>query len=77
MQVNTVIEYNKMGRKKREVLVMRPFCYYCEKEFEEETILLSHQKIRHFGCTLCKRTFSTANSMAAHMLQVHKETLTR
>ena len=29
-----------MGRKKRGVNVLKPFCYYCEKEFENVNILL-------------------------------------
>ena len=66
-----------MGRTKKKVLVLKPFCYYCEKECDDEAILHQHQKNRHFGCTQCKRTFSTATAMAAHLLQVHKETLTR
>lgn len=66
-----------MGRTKKKGLVLKPFCYYCEKECDDEAILHQHQKNRHFGCTQCKRTFSTATAMAAHLLQVHKETLTR
>ena len=29
-----------MGRKKRGVNVLKPFCYYCDKEFENANILL-------------------------------------
>ena len=64
-----------MGRKKRGVNVLKPFCYYCEKEFENANILLQHQKNRHFACKLCTRKFSTASSLQTHMNQVHGQSL--
>ena len=60
-----------MGRKKRGVNVLKPFCYYCDKEFENANILLQHQKNRHFACKQCTRKFSTAASLCTHMNQVH------
>ena len=62
-----------MGKKKRGVTVLQPFCYYCDKEFMNANILLQHQKNRHFACkqSNCNRKFSTAASMSTHMLQVH------
>ena len=64
-----------MGRKRRGVTVLQPFCYYCDKEFDNANILLQHQKNRHFACNRCNRKFSTAASMSTHMLQVHNETV--
>ena len=64
-----------MGRKKRGVNVLKPFCYYCDKEFENVNILLQHQKNRHFACKLCTRKFSTAASLCTHMMQVHGTTI--
>lgn len=64
-----------MGRKKRGVEVLSPFCHYCDKEFENANILLQHQKNRHFACRQCNRKFSTAASLATHMSQVHGSTL--
>ena len=64
-----------MGRKKRGVNVLKPFCYYCEKEFENVNILLQHQKNRHFACKLCTRKFSTASSLQTHMNQVHGQSI--
>ena len=63
-----------MGKKRRGVTVLQPFCYYCDKEFDNANILLQHQKNRHFACNRCNRKFSTAASMSTHMLQVHKKT---
>ena len=64
-----------MGRKKRTVVVLKPFCYYCDKEFNNEIILHQHQKARHFNCKICGKRFSTAPALDTHMFQVHKEKL--
>jgi hypothetical protein len=66
-----------MGRKKRTVVVLKPFCFYCDKEFNNEIILHQHQKARHFNCRICKKRFSTGPALDTHMLQVHKEKLSR
>jgi len=64
-----------MGRKKRTVVALKPFCYYCDKEFNNEIILHQHQKARHFNCKSCRKRFSTAPALDTHMLQVHKTKL--
>ncbi|KAG0645734.1 BUB3-interacting and GLEBS motif-containing [Hyphodiscus hymeniophilus] len=61
-----------VGKKKRghpdvEELLARPWCYYCERDFDDLKILISHQKAKHFKCERC---------LSVHMNQVHKETLT-
>jgi hypothetical protein len=66
-----------MGRKKRLAVVLKPFCYYCDKEFNNEIILHQHQKARHFNCKICRKRFSTAPALDTHVLQTHKEKLTR
>ena len=73
--IKNFVKNNKMGRKKRGVNVLKPFCYYCEKEFENANILLQHQKNRHFACKLCTRKFSTASSLQTHMNQVHGQSI--
>ncbi|OMJ68097.1 hypothetical protein SteCoe_34549 [Stentor coeruleus] len=63
-----------MGRKnKHKVKFLKPFCYYCDRDFDDEFVLHQHQKARHFSCHACHKKFSTAASMATHVLQVHKE----
>ncbi|CAG9314195.1 unnamed protein product [Blepharisma stoltei] len=63
-----------MGRKNRQkIRFLKPFCYYCDREFDDEFVLHQHQKARHFSCHTCHKKFSTAASMATHVLQVHKE----
>ena len=62
-----------MGRKRKKVVEFKPFCYYCDKEFDDVSSLQQHQKLRHFMCTWCNKKFSSAFSMSSHALQVHKE----
>ena len=66
-----------MGRKKRETIELKPFCYYCDKEFESATILLKHQKNRHFACKECRKKFSTASSLVTHAMQKHRMSVSK
>src|ERR1700744_2186590 len=54
-----------MGKKKRghpdlEELIARPWCYYCERDFDDLKILISHQKAKHFKCERCGRRLNTS-----------------
>ncbi|KAB5549498.1 hypothetical protein GE09DRAFT_1126686 [Coniochaeta sp. 2T2.1] len=69
-----------MGKKKRghpdvEDLISRPWCYYCERDFEDLKLLISHQKAKHFKCDRCGKRLNTAGGLSVHMNQVHKENL--
>ena len=69
-----------MGRKKANQLgsvkpPFKPFCYYCDREFDDEKVLIQHQKFKHFRCILCNRKPDTAPGLVVHLLQVHKESL--
>ncbi|CAK7266646.1 hypothetical protein SEPCBS57363_002195 [Sporothrix epigloea] len=71
-----------MGKKRRnypslEELMDRAWCYYCERDFEDLKLLISHQKAKHFKCERCGRRLNTAGGLSVHMNQVHKETLTQ
>ncbi|EFE31698.1 uncharacterized protein ARB_01297 [Trichophyton benhamiae CBS 112371] len=62
---NLVTHIRKMGKKKRghpdlEELLARPWCYYCERDFDDLKILISHQKAKHFKCERCGRRLNTA-----------------
>lgn len=48
---------------------------YCDREFEDEKVLINHQKAKHFQCTLCHRRLNTAGGLGVHAMQVHKETI--
>ncbi|KAL6003816.1 Protein SUPPRESSOR OF FRI 4 [Asimina triloba] len=64
-----------MGKKKKRI--SRVWCYYCDREFDDEKILVQHQKAKHFKCHVCHKKLSTAGGMAIHVLQVHKESVTK
>jgi len=66
-----------MGRKKSHIVTLKPFCYYCDKEFNNELILHQHQKARHFNCVKCRKRFSTAPALDTHEAQVHRTNLKR
>lgn len=53
----------------------KPFCFYCDRSFESEEVLIQHQKFRHFKCLVCNRKTDTASGLVVHMLQTHKESL--
>ncbi|KAG7400119.1 hypothetical protein PHYBOEH_006827 [Phytophthora boehmeriae] len=72
-----------MGKKKRrddvgaggDATQRRIFCYYCDRAFDDEKVLILHQKARHFKCPTCHKKLSTISGMLIHIQQVHKETL--
>ncbi|KAF7729457.1 hypothetical protein EC973_004437 [Apophysomyces ossiformis] len=51
---------------------MRPWCWYCEKDFEDDKVLVTHQRAKHFKCEVCNKKLTTAGGMAVHAMQVHK-----
>tara|TARA_R110002050_G_scaffold225320_2_gene361232 strand:- start:447 stop:641 length:195 start_codon:yes stop_codon:yes gene_type:complete len=64
-----------MGKKKKKK--QKPFCWYCERDFVDEKILIQHQKSKHFKCEVCHKKMFTASGMAIHVYQVHKKQITR
>lgn len=66
-----------MGRKKKKVEKKQEFwCYYCDREFAEEGVLMQHQKARHFKCHICNKRLFTAPGMVTHCHEVHKVEIT-
>jgi len=63
-----------MGRKKKKQ--MKPWCWYCNRDFEEEKVLIQHQKAKHFKCHVCHKKLYTGPGLAIHTMQVHKEPIT-
>lgn len=51
----------------------KPWCWYCDREFDDEKVLIDHQKAKHFKCPLCPRRLNSARGMAIHADQVHKQ----
>ncbi|XP_076261598.1 BUB3-interacting and GLEBS motif-containing protein ZNF207-like isoform X3 [Rhynchophorus ferrugineus] len=62
-----------MGRKKKKQ--SKPWCWYCNREFEDEKILIQHQKAKHFKCHICHKKLYTGPGLSIHCMQVHKETI--
>ncbi|CAM9109230.1 unnamed protein product [Choristocarpus tenellus] len=68
-----------MGKKKKQAPVKaekEAWCYYCDRVFEHEEVLIQHQKAKHFKCPTCSKKLSTAGGLVVHNQQVHKETIT-
>ncbi|KAL8669112.1 MAG: hypothetical protein Q9168_006284 [Polycauliona sp. 1 TL-2023] len=66
---------NKRKHPDLDEILQRPWCYYCERDFDDLKILINHQKAKHFKCERCGRRLNTAGGLSVHMTQVHKETL--
>ena len=64
-----------MAKKKRGL--PKPWCWYCEREFDDEKVLIEHQKAKHFKCPHCSKRLHSAQGMSVHVEQVHKQLLDR
>jgi len=71
-----------MGRKKaltasqaHEPFELKPFCYYCEREFDNDKTLIQHQRTKHFNCAECGLKFDTVTGLRVHMLNAYKKTM--
>lgn len=72
-----------MGRKKIgvgtnqafEPFELKPFCYYCEKDFDTIKTLIQHQRTKHFNCAECGAKFDTVTGLRVHMLNAYKKTM--
>ncbi|PWO00280.1 hypothetical protein FA09DRAFT_314881 [Tilletiopsis washingtonensis] len=58
--------------KKKKAPVLDAWCWYCDREFEDEKVLLQHQKAKHYRCPQCPRRLNTAGGLTVHLAQVHK-----
>ncbi|KAA0161408.1 hypothetical protein FNF31_03867 [Cafeteria roenbergensis] len=69
-----------MGRKGRggsAKAKLPSICFYCMREFQDETTLVAHQQARHFRCVECNRKLRTLSAMRHHLDGVHKVQLKR
>ena len=51
------------------------WCWYCDRHFLDEKILITHQRCRHFKCPACPRKLNSPSGLLVHSAQVHKLTL--
>lgn len=49
-----------------------PPTYSYSREFEDDNVLLQHQKAKHYKCPYCPRRLNTAGGLTVHLHQVHK-----
>lgn len=75
-----------MGRKKAagntNQQASRPFCFFCDRTFDDETILIQHQRAKHFRCPECDDTAvrgkcESVQGLIVHTLKVHSKSLAR
>lgn len=75
-----------MGRKKAAGVVAqqatRPFCFFCDRTFDDETVLLQHQRAKHFRCPECddgavRGKCESVQGLIVHTLKVHGKALAR
>lgn len=72
-----------MGRKKiiggtshaAEAFELKPFCYYCDREFDTVKTLIQHQRTKHLACSECGLKFDTVTGLRVHMLNAYKKTM--
>eukprot|EP00427_Karlodinium_veneficum_P059748 CAMPEP_0169385108 /NCGR_PEP_ID=MMETSP1017-20121227/43879_1 /TAXON_ID=342587 /ORGANISM="Karlodinium micrum, Strain CCMP2283" /LENGTH=240 /DNA_ID=CAMNT_0009485899 /DNA_START=18 /DNA_END=737 /DNA_ORIENTATION=- len=70
-----------MGRKKiigsnsqaTEACEIKPFCYYCDREFDSTKTLIQHQRSKHLACSECGLKFDTVTGLRVHMLNAYKK----
>lgn len=57
------------------IYIVKPiiFCYYCDRTFENEKVLIQHQRAKHFKCIVCHKRLGSAHGMMVHVFQVHKQ----
>lgn len=49
----------------------RQFCYWCNKDFEDERVLIQHQLTKHFRCPVCPPRQSAGKCNTLHGLIIH------
>jgi len=58
-----------------EAFELKPFCYYCDREFDTVKTLITHQRTKHFNCAECGLKFDTVTGLRVHMLNAYKKTM--
>jgi len=74
-----------MGRKKANAGPkedLRPFCFFCERKFDDVRTLLQHQRAKHFKCPDCDDggglgKCESVQGLIVHTLKIHSRALDR
>lgn len=43
---------------------------YCNREFDDDKILVQHQKAKHFKCHICHKKLFSGPGLSIHCMQV-------
>lgn len=64
-----------MGRKKKKYEEEKPWCFYCDREFDDEKILIQHQraKVREARASACERGSFCFFGRACRAAQAQKD----
>mmetsp|Transcript_46998 Transcript_46998/g.109555 ORF Transcript_46998/g.109555 Transcript_46998/m.109555 type:complete len:266 (-) Transcript_46998:27-824(-) len=60
----------------------RPVCFYCDRGFDDEAVLIQHQRAKHFRCIECddgavRGKCETVQGLIIHTLKVHGKSLAK
>merc|ERR1719356_1253362 len=58
------------------------FCFFCDRNFEDENVLVQHQRAKHFRCAECDISAvpgkcESVQGLIVHTLKVHGKSLSR
>lgn len=52
------------------IVILNQNLRYCNRDFDDEKILIQHQKAKHFKCHICHKKLYTGPGLAIHCMQV-------
>lgn len=67
MLVSLVLHRNSLSELNTSLTI---FNRYCNRDFDDEKILIQHQKAKHFKCHICHKKLYTGPGLAIHCMQV-------
>ena len=47
------------------------WCWYCNRRFEDENILIKHQQAKHFKCQVCQKRLYSGPGLLIHCKRMH------
>ena len=71
LRLSQIVRTVGMGRKRKHTEKTYIWCYYCDREFDDENTLVSHQVARHFKCTTCGKKLGTFRGLLSHAKITH------
>jgi urease accessory protein UreH len=59
-----------MGKKRK---VLSSWCWYCDRSFDDDKVLVNHQKAKHFKCAVCDKQHPNIGQLVYHAKKVHQQ----